>query len=320
MDLSLVARQMFVDVIAPAMVALVLLLLPRRNAGEAGTSTRPLLDWRGPIALALAYVTSHLLAEGWVGFPPRNALNWLTVMIAVAGIVGVVDGAWQRPKWGTLPLRIALVGAMLWFVLQSPIQWTWTETSQDVMWLSAFGVGTLVILCALNTGRVGATSRTFVVMMGIVLALTAVSLALTGSVRLAQRAGAGAAALGGILLAGVLPGGSVRTVGRGIATVFVIMLVGLVLNGYYTSELPAAAAILLACAPATLLIARLWPRQDASSTDRRRSWMMATASVLGATIMAGIATGFAVADHLEVQAADSETDEYDPYADFSPDN
>lgn len=318
MDLPLLARQMFVDVLAPALLAFAILMIPRRIPEQTGKRSKkdesPTLDWRGPLALAIAYVTSHVLAEGWTGFPPRNALNWLTWMVVFAGVVGLVEGLWHRPRWATIPFRVAIVGATLWYLLQSPIQWTWTETSQDVKWLAALGGGTLLIWFLTNVGLERPSSRTFVVTMGVILALTAISLALTGSVRLGQRAGAAAAAVGGIWLASVLPGGSQRVVGRGTVCVFTILLVGLVLNGHYTSELPASAALLLATSPLAILLTYIIP----IGRDRR-PWLAASVPVIGATILAGTATGFAVADHLAVQAADSESGEYDPYENFSPD-
>jgi hypothetical protein len=211
--------------------------------------------WVAALALLSAYVVGHVGLLGRPPFPPREAAHWTLWVACVAGALSLAEAASPPRLEGALrwALRAAVAAGGLYGMLAVLIEHSWGP------WAGALGV-------AGSTGAAlvgwAALERSFVARPGhpatpwwalsSIAAGAALALALTGSLSLGQLAGALAAGLG-VTAAAALILRSPRFVPAA-GPVPVWILTGLLTAGVCFSSLPWSSALLLALAPATLLV------------------------------------------------------------------
>ncbi len=250
-------------VIASALTAGVVLLAGRLLGAHRAPAPAP-----GSIeglALSLGYAAGHPAAAGWPSLPPLEAADWL-FWLALATAAGSLALAYlpRRAIWIPRALLAAAVPALVLWPLRGGADWLVPLAAAGIAAAAAAAWGMTLDRVALR--RPGASLP---LILTVAAATTAVALLRSGSLRLAQLAGALAASLGAVLVLSLgaspprsLAGGGLLTAG----TVFF----GLWLAGWGYADLPAASAALLALSPIAAwaleemgAVRRLGPRSSA---------------------------------------------------------
>lgn len=226
--------------------------------------------WRGgeasrfaPVATALGFssalVAVHVGQVGELPFPPGQSGDWLSLFVLAATLLAFFEGEGRAGRIELWIGRTLLAAAFLWFGLQAKRVNSW-EGMERAWWLGGLMAGWLVSfgLCAdLAERRSRGTGLPFV--LWIVTAAAAVSLGLSGSVMLAERAGALAIVLGGVI---VLSLWRERVTLAGATGALVAGLMGLLLIGHLYASLPWVAALILALAPQVARLPGMGSRAD----------------------------------------------------------
>lgn len=238
------AKTILIWVVAvPAAVSLVAMLLahiPLRR----DRATQP---WGPALAIAGAFAAAFVGLRGRPPFPPRDAQTWLVYLGAVAVLIAVAATvtAKSRWRWGVMLASIVLIAATVWFIgrMQIPIiGW------RDFLMRMAVIAGCMVVWWLLMD-RLAARSKGVAVPLVLTLMASVAALALVNahSLFLGQLAGASAAALGAIALAGFWF--RKLSIARGGVLTLTVVLLGVILAGHFFADLSMLDLILLAAAP-----------------------------------------------------------------------
>lgn len=194
----------------------------------------------GAAALGAALLSAHVAASGWPAWPPIDSTQRLFFVVALAAALGALRG-WLREEGSPWWVRGGLVLLLLLGMLKTPLEHTW-KGGEAVLWMA------LLFTAVLAAGR--SLEADLTAPYGLAAALArlalpggvAVLLGLSGTVRLAQLAGALAC---GVLVVEVA---ALRWRRRpwlpADAWVLAAALCGLLLGGYFYASLAALPAAL----------------------------------------------------------------------------
>ena len=204
----------------------------------------------GPLAIGLAYLSGHLVITGWVRFPPADTTNWLPYFALAAAVLGAFCAVLAIKAWARVLIFSLVSAGALRLLLKPKFQYGWSLT-ESCLWVACLA-GAMVLLAIILDALVrrSATAVEMPAFLLIICAGTFGALVLSGSMLLGQFAVVlGAAVFGSLVL-------TARKValGRGIVPLFSLLLVTLLLSGYFFAELPATSAALIAFAPVLALI------------------------------------------------------------------
>jgi len=223
-------------------------------------SARP---WRGrdapaapagpPLALGLGFLAGFLATHGtprWTGATLRDELVW--VGLGLAAIAAV------HARRGALPLVVqGLLSAFLpWFLLDFQRARHW-ERAEGVLWSAALALLVLLSWALLGAHEERRARPSTMIGWTAMSGLAAGAYGLSGSVQIAQLAGALTAALGTCAALALWR----RAAGLGAPGVapFVVLYLGLTWCGHFISELSSMGFVLLALAPLGVLVSRAVP-------------------------------------------------------------
>ena len=204
----------------------------------------------GPLAIGLAYLSGHLMITGWAPFPPSDTTNWLPYFALAAAVLGASCGVLAIKAWARVLIFALVSTGALRLLLKPKFQYGWSF-AEGWLWVACLMCALVLLAVILDVlARRTATALEMPAFLLIVSAGTFGGLMLSGSMLLGQFAAVLAAALLGTLVF------TIRKVnlGRGIVPVFSLLLVALLVSGYFFAELPAASALLLAFASALALV------------------------------------------------------------------
>jgi hypothetical protein len=204
----------------------------------------------GPLAIGLAYLSGHLVITGWVPFPPADTTNWLPYLALAAAVLGASCGVLAIKAWARVLIFAVVSAGALRLLLKPKFLYGWSLT-EGCIWVACLA-GAVVLLAIILDALVrrSATAIEMPAFLLITCAGTFGALMLSGSMLLGQFAVVlGAAVFGSLVF-------TARRValGREIVPVFTLLLVTLLLSGYFFAELPATSAALIAFAPVLALI------------------------------------------------------------------
>jgi hypothetical protein len=247
----------------PLVTALAGFALTRRRGADPKA---PRGCWGGALAVGGGYLVGHTAVRGWPPWPPLERLDWLWYLTPVAVALGLVETLAPLPAGLRWVLR-----TLLWVtvvdILVAP--WRMTESSPaalaaGLLALRAGGLvcwGTVAALAGRGSGR-GLPPLLVVLALG-----SALVLFWSGSLVLAQLAGA----LGACLAAAALAAWWTRTpLAQGGGSVAAVLVLGIWLVGYFTLDVPAASAVLL---PVGVPLA--WLAGAVAARLRLRPWLVA---------------------------------------------
>lgn len=222
--------------------------------------------WGGAVGIALGFFSANYLLVSWPPFPPNAPSHWLVYLAIIAALLTLLERRWRlSPEW-LWRFRFGMSTLFMLILLRSMIMYTWTDP-QALFWLAMIIPTTAVTwkyLDVLARRRKGATVP---MTLSLVCAVASGCLALSGSMLLAQLAGA----LASIFAVAVLLGLWARdfTLSGGGISLFVLLYAGLLWQGCFYAELPVVSGGLLFLAPLTAwvleikIIRQLSPKKTA---------------------------------------------------------
>lgn len=218
-----------------------------------GTKSRARL---AAFAVASGYIVGYLGIEGRLPLPPREGTHWL-FYLAIAAFV--IEGVLFLPARIRLFVHLAFAVVIPRLILNAKFKYTW-DTLEELIWWACIALAIFLFFTSVDKGKhllpTGAAQP--FVFFGLA-GGSALILALSGSMRLAQHAGVLVAMLAAVWIAMLLlPRFFGTTAASPDAFILAVayLLVGLWLNGYFYAEVPAASAVLLAVSPAMAWIGR----------------------------------------------------------------
>lgn len=245
----LTLKQLFLGLFLPAVVSGGLLIFARSLSAKQDTMNTEKREtgssnWLIAVALSVGYIVGYLGLEGLPPFPPRLGAHWLCYLAVIGLIVG---GFWHFSFLGRLIAQIVLSIAIPRLLLNSTFKYTWGQLEGIIWWVCIAAV--VFIFWSLVqqsfTTLISDASVPFVY-FGLS-GGTALILALSGSLRLAQH--------GGILVALFLTSWIIILVLQreskwqvfpsSASPVLTLLFAGIWMNGYFFEEVPTASAILL---------------------------------------------------------------------------
>jgi hypothetical protein len=266
-------------VVVPALVAGAVLCAAWLRTGLA-------CGGRGWVALALglAYIAGHC-GLAWPAWPPLDVQDRLPFLALAATVLGLLESRWPGPAWTRWENRILATGMLLFFVMVPGMGENW-GTKEGNLRLAAWGVSLLASSANLDALAARLSGARIVLPAMVVAAGAAAALLVSGSAVLGQLAGVLAAALGACWVVSWWK--PPLSLARGGTAVLIVVLGALVLEGNVFSQLPAASAMLLACAPGAVWLGRVGPLRRLAG---------AKATILAAALAAvpvGLALGLAL--------------------------
>ena len=238
-----------------ALVFLAIAWRPWRK-GEASRSA--------PVATALAFSAAllavHVGQVGELPFPPAESGDWLTLFVLAATLFAFFEGDGRAGRVELWIGRAALIAAFLWFALKAIRVHSW-EGAERYYWLGGLFAGWLAAFgMTADLAQRRARGMGLPLVLWIVTTAAAVALGYSGSVILAERAGALAIVLGGLIVLSLWRGERVSLLGA--TGPLVAGLMGLLIIGHLYSSLPWSAALMLALAPQVARMPGVGPRAD----------------------------------------------------------
>ena len=204
--------------------------------------------WLIAVALSAGYIVGYIGLEGLPPLPPREGVHWLCYLAIIGIILGTL---WHFALWGRLIVQIALSIVIPRLLLNSTFKHTWGPV-EGIIWWVCLAVAIFIfwnIVQQSFTMLPSGSSSPFVY-FGLS-GGTALTLAVSGSLRLAQHSGILVAifAASWIITLVLQHSDNRRHVfPLSASPVVTLVLAGIWMNGYFYEEVPAASALLLAIA------------------------------------------------------------------------
>ena len=284
-------KQVILGLLLPAVVGGGIFIFAKSLASKRESEQKKdwLSGWLVAVALSAGYIVGYIGLEGLPSFPPREGVHWLCYL----SIIGLISGAfWHSSRWGRLIVQIALSIVIPRLLLNSAFKYTWGQF-EGVIWWMCLAVAIFIFwhivqesFTILPAG--GSSPFVYFGLSG----GTALVLAVSGSLRLAQHAGilvAIFAASWVITVVGQRSENKWQVFSLGASPVVALLLLGIWMNGYFYEEVPAASAILLAMA---LFLAPVGRIERIQQLGARRSTIIQIGVI---ALIVVIAIGVAVA-------------------------
>ena len=246
----LIFKQLVLGLLLPAIVSGGILIYAKSRASkkedkrtEAGEGLP--LGWLVAVALSAGYIVGYIGLEGLPPFPPREGVHWLCYL----ALIGLILGTFRHfALWGRLVVQVALSILIPRLLLHSTFKWTWGPVEGIIWWVylaaSLFIFFNIVQQSFTILPAGGSSPFVYFGLFG----GTALILAVSGSLRLAQHSGVLVAIFAvswSITLIGQHADNRWRVLPIGASPVVALLLAGIWMNGYFYEEVPAASAILL---------------------------------------------------------------------------
>ncbi len=282
-------------VIIPALVAGLVWLL----AGQLWKRpAAPSLVYGGAVAMAISFFAGHVALVGQPPFPPTTAIHSLVYAALIVGVVGSAESIWRShwaPRWG---IRLVLACGAAWWQFTSLAEHSW-NTGQTIGWLTTITLTICIAWDALDSFANRHTGFATPLLMWGFACATSIALVFGASAMMGQLAGCVAAACGAAIVLALWS--RALPLDRGAVGVFVVILLGLLWQGYFFAALPLTSTALLIAAPVAIFTL------DARMPERIVS-AKRMIPVFGSLItITGIAIWFAFAAY---QTVASEMEEY----------
>ena len=256
----LLIKQLFFGILLPAIVGGGIFVIARSLSPKAYATVRyekeqdGFASWLIAAALGVGYIVGYLGLEGLPVFPPKLGTHWL-FYLAILGLL--VARFWHRAVWGPIA-QIAISIIIPRLLLTSTFKHTWGPI-EGIIWWVCLAVVIFIIwhLVEQSFSALPSGASSPFVYFGLS-GGTALILALSGSLRLAQHCGILVAlfAASWILTLGLQRDRKRFVFPRGASSVVTLLLIGIWMNGYFFAEVPAMSAILLGISPLLAQVGR----------------------------------------------------------------
>lgn len=286
-------KQLFFGLLLPTLIGGGIFIFARSRSPKEYATVRyergqdGFIGWLIAAALGISYIVGYFGLEGSPAFPPRLGTHWLFYFAIIGLIVAIF---WHLAVWGPIA-QIALSIIIPRLLLTTTFKYTWGPIA-GIIWWVFLAVAIFIFwhlveqsFSALPSGASGPF-----VYFGLC-GSTALILALSGSLRLAQHCGILVAffAVSWIITLLLQRDRKPFVFPRGASPVATLLLVGIWMNGYFFAEVPGVSAILLAISP---LLAQVGRIEAVQGLGARRSILVQVGTIALPVI---IAIGVAVA-------------------------
>ncbi len=254
-------KQLFFGAFLPAIVGSGILIFARSRSPKEYATVRyekeedGFTSWLIAAVLGAGYIVGYLGLEGLPAFPPRLGTHWLCYFAIVGLIVGRF---WHLAGWGpTAQIAISILIPRL--LLTTTFKHTWGLIAGIIWWVCLAVVIFIVWYLVEQSFSVLPSGASGPFVYFGLFGGTALILALSGSLRLAQHCGILVAlfAASWIITLVLQRNRKSFVFPRGVSPSVTLLLVGIWMNGYFFAEVPAVSAILLAISPALALVGRI---------------------------------------------------------------
>ena len=290
----LIFKQLVLGLLLPAAVSGGILTLAKSLASKKESEhiekgKDRFSGWLVVVALSAGYIVGYIGLEGLPPFPPREGVHWLCYL----AIIGLILGAlWHFALWGRLIVQVALSIVIPRLLLNSTFKYTWGPVDGVIWWVclaaAIFIFWNIVQQSFTLLPSGGSSPFVYFGLSG----GTALILAVSGSLRLAQHSGVLVAIFAASwILTLVLQRSNNRRHAFPLSASPVVTLVfaGIWMNGYFYEEVPAVSALLLAI---SLFLAPIGRVAAIQRLGPRRSTIVQIAAIALPVV---IAIGIAVA-------------------------
>lgn len=287
----LLIKQLFFGILLPALVGGGIFVIARSLSPKAYATARyekeenGLTGWLIAAALGVGYIVGYLGLEGLPAFLPKLGTHWL-FYLAIIGLI--VARFWHRAVWGPIA-QIAISIILPRLLLTSTFKHIWGPI-EGIIWWVCLAVVIFIIwhLVEQSFSALPSGASSPFVYFGLS-GGTALILALSGSLRLAQHCGILVAlfAASWILTLSLQRDRKRFVFPRGASPVMTLLLIGIWMNGYFFAEVPAVSAILLMISPLLAQVGRIAAVQELGT--RRSTVVQIAAIALPVVIAIGIA-------------------------------
>ena len=238
-------KQLVLGLCVPAIVGGGLFVLASksgRNRAEEATGLS--FGWLIGVALGIGYAVGYIGLEGIPPFPPREGVHWLCYLALIGLILGVF---WHLALFGRLIAQVVVSIVIPRLLLGSMFKYSWGQV-EGIIWWVCLAVVILIFWNIVQQSFTGLPSGGWspFVYFGIS-GGTALILAVSGSLRLAQHAGILTALFAAIWIITLFlrSDDKVPVFPISASAVIALALAGIWMNGYFYEEVPVTSAVLL---------------------------------------------------------------------------
>ncbi len=241
----LIFKQLVLGLLLPAIVGGgIFVLASKSGRNQAAEANGLSFGWLVGVALGIGYIVGYIGLEGIPPFPPREGVHWLCYL----ALIGLILGAfWHLSLLGRLAAQVVVSIVIPRLLLSSMFKYSWGQVEGIIWWMCL----AVVIFIFWNI-----VQQSFTVLPSggwspfVYFGLsggTALILAVSGSLRLAQHAGILVALFAAIWIIRLFlqSDDKVPVFPLGASPVIALALAGIWLNGYFYEEVPVMSAILL---------------------------------------------------------------------------
>ncbi len=244
------------------------------------------LGWLVGIALSVGYIVGYIGLEGIPPFPPREGVHWLCYLALIGLILGVF---WHLARFGRLIAQVVVSIVIPRLLLSSMFKYNWGQVEGIIWWVC------LAVVIFIFWNRV---QQSFTLLPSggwspfVYFGLsggTALILAVSGSLRLAQHAGILTAPFAAIWIITLFlqSDDKVPVFPISASPVIGLTLAGIWMNGYFYEEVPVMSAVLLLLSLFLTPVGRIGAIQRLGG--RRSAFVQVAAIALPVLIAIGIA-------------------------------
>ena len=280
-------RALLFGLLLPAIVGGGIFIFAFKSARNQPEETDGLFSgWLVGVALGAGYIVGYIGLEGFPPFPPREGVHWLCYLALIGLILGVFWHFEVSKRFSGQVLVSVVIPRLL---LNAMFKYTWGQVEGFIWWLCL----SLVIFIFWNI-----VQRSFTVFPSggsgpfVYFGLsggTALVLALSGSLRLAQHAGILVALFAAIWIITLFlrPDDKVPVFPSSSSAVITLAFAGIWMNGYFYEEVPVVSAVLLLLALFLVPVGRIERIQQLGA--RRSTFVQIAIIALPVVIAVGIA-------------------------------
>jgi hypothetical protein len=192
-------NMLILGVLLPCVVSFILVMMLWRGQSP-DRRWRPL--WVPALALTIAFLAGWYFLKGLPRWPAPDSAGWLPWLALGGGLIGIVIATQKFPPFSTFPLRLLASIASIWLATQSLQRNTWQEQS----WLWIGGLSLLLVLLWSIWEDLANKHEGAIVPLLLTVNFSALAIAtlLVGSAIISQNAGIVCAALGAMVIAGMI--------------------------------------------------------------------------------------------------------------------
>lgn len=213
------------------------------------------LLWLTAVAIGIGYIIGYIGIERKLTFIPKESIHWLFYFAIFALFSSTY---WDYPGWRRTISQLIYSIALPRILLNSYFQHIW-GTFEGIIWWVCLSIGIFIFWNIVKQSffAIPSSSTSIPFIYFGISGGTALIIALSGSLRIAQHAGTLTALFAALWILTIVLKRSLKTdlnsnqhvFSISVSPVITFLFVGIWLNGYFYAEVPAASVILLAVSP-----------------------------------------------------------------------